>query len=115
MMPLGWLLQLLLLFYCCGSNGSGVRASIDMLTIPPKPVVLQAHYLQRCDLQDYTWLLAQLPISCCTVSLKPTIYTEKMHRNLIFGTRLHVEAINNRMVGSPEKFQNTSFSPKSSP
>ena len=31
------------------------------------------------------------------LGLKPTIYAEKMHRNLIFGTRL--EAINNRMVG----------------
>jgi len=47
------------------------------------------------------------------LGLKPTMYAEKMHRNLIFGTRL--EAIKNWTVGSPEKFQNTRSSPKSSP
>ena len=48
--------------------------------------------------------LAQLPyllVHC--LGIKPTIYAERVHGNLIFGTRL--EAIKNQTVGSPEKFQ----------
>ena len=62
-----------------------------------------------CGLQDYlaSSSITYLLMHC--LGLKPTIYAEKMHRNLIFGTRL--ETIKNWTVGSPEKFQNMRSSP----
>ena len=62
-MPLAWLLQSLLLFHCCGSSGSAVRASRYAHYTPPQHLVLPSHSLQRCGLQETTWPLAQLPIS----------------------------------------------------
>ena len=78
MMTLAWLLQILLLFHCCGSNGSAVRASRHAHYTPPQPLVLQVHSLQRCGLQDY---LASSSITCLLmhcIGLKPTICTEKI-------------------------------------
>ena len=85
MMPLAWLLQSLLLFHCCSSSGSAVRASRYAHYTPPQPLVLQAHSLQRCGLQDYlaSSSITYLLMHC--LGLKPTMYTEIM---LIFGTRL---------------------------